>query len=311
MISHDHNFKNIFLDFPRESLDWLLPEAMTHLGAVQSFEFIRQEPKKQKLKDGHLSLDMPILFRFEKGEVVLWLVEFQEDKQKFSIHRLLRYATDLMESHPKARVVPTVLFTRREKWKKTVARELESRLGDRVFLHFEYQLVRLFDYEAQDHYDVPNPVVKILLPKMHYRPEERGKVIRKAWVGLYQLTSLAMFDKYVDFIDTYAAISEDEKEALLKEITEEEDTVMLAQHIKEKGIQEGVILGREEGILLGEKKGRVEGSLVTLRAMVVNASRQGLAEDMIARIAGLDVASVKKILNHEKVDIPLDKLGLN
>jgi hypothetical protein len=32
---------------------------------------------------------------------------------------------------------------------------------------------------------------------------------------------------------------------------------------------------------------------------------------MIARIAGLDVASVKKILNHEKVDIPLDKLGLN
>jgi hypothetical protein len=45
--------------------------------------------------------------------------------------------------------------------------------------------------------------------------------------------------------------------------------------------------------------------------MVMNASRQGLPEDMIARIAGLDVASVKKILNHEKVDIPLDKLGLN
>jgi len=209
------------------------------------------------------------------------------------------------------RVVPTVLFTRREKWKKAVARELESRLGDRVFLHFEYQLVRLFDYEAQDHYDVPNPVVKILLPKMHYRPEERGKVIRKAWVGLYQLTSLAMFDKYVDFIDTYAAISEDEKEALLKEITEEEDTVMLAQHIKEKGIQEGVILGREEGVILGRQEGVVMGRQEGIRAMVMNASRQGLPEDMIARIAGLDVASVKKILNHEKVDIPLDKLGLD
>ncbi|MDY0164786.1 MAG: hypothetical protein RBR60_16270, partial [Desulfobotulus sp.] len=105
------------------------------------------------------------------------------------------------------------------------------------------------------------------------------------------------------FIDTYAAISEDEKEALLQEITEEEDTVMLAQHIKEKGIQEGVVLGREEGVILGRQEG--------IRAMVMNASRQGLPEDMIARIAGLDVASVKKILNHEKVDIPLDKLGLN
>ncbi|MCW7755502.1 hypothetical protein OOT00_16120, partial [Desulfobotulus sp. H1] len=226
-----------------ESLDWLLPEAMKHLGPVQSFEFIRQEPKKPKLTDGHLSLDMPILFRFKEAEVILWLVEFQEDKQKFSIHRLLRYATDIMESHPKARVVPTVLFTRRGKWKKDVTRKLESRLGDRVFLLFEYQLVRLFDYEARDHYTVSNPVVKILLPKMNHRPEERGRVIREAWVGLYQLTSLAMFDKYVDFIDTYAAISEDEKEALLQEITEQEDTVMLAQHIKEKGIQEGVIMG--------------------------------------------------------------------
>ena len=69
---------------------------------------------------------------------------------------------------------------------------------------------------------------------------------------------------------------------------------MLAQHIKEEGIQEGFIMGRQEGI----------------RAMVVNASMQGLPEDMIARIAGLDVASVKKILNNEKVKIPLDKLGL-
>ncbi|TYT74494.1 hypothetical protein [Desulfobotulus mexicanus] len=310
MISHDHNFKNIFLDFPKESLSWLLPEAMKHLGPVQSFEFIRQEPKKRKLKDGYLSLDMPILFRFKEAAVVLWLVEFQEKKQKFSIHQLLRYTTDMMESHPNARVVPTVLFTRREKWKKDVARELESRLGDRVFLHFEYQLVRLFDYQARDHYNVSNPVVKILLPKMNYRPEERSRVIREAWVGLYQLTSLAMFDKYVDFIDTYVDISEDEREALLREITEQEDTVMLAQHIKEKGIQEGVIMGRQEGVIMGRQEGVIMGRQEGIRAMVVNASRQGLPEDMIARIAGLDVTSVKKILNNEKVKIPLDKLGL-
>jgi len=29
MISHDHNFKNIFLDFPKESIACLLPEDMS------------------------------------------------------------------------------------------------------------------------------------------------------------------------------------------------------------------------------------------------------------------------------------------
>jgi hypothetical protein len=48
-----------------------------------------------------------------------------------------------------------------------------------------------------------------------------------------------MFDKYVDFIDVYAGIREDEREAIFREITEQEDTIMLAQYIKDKGFQEG------------------------------------------------------------------------
>ena len=31
---------------------------------------------------------MPILFRFAYGALLLWLVEFQEDKDKFSIYRV-------------------------------------------------------------------------------------------------------------------------------------------------------------------------------------------------------------------------------
>ena len=85
-ISHDHNFKNLLLDFPTECLDWILPDATKKWGKVWNFEFIRQEPKKDKLSEAHLSLDMPILFYFEQKKVILWLVEFQEDKEKFSIY---------------------------------------------------------------------------------------------------------------------------------------------------------------------------------------------------------------------------------
>jgi hypothetical protein len=96
-----------------------------------------------------------------------------------------------------------------------------------------------------------NPVVKILMPRMNYAPEERLEVIRQAYRGLFELTAPMMFDKYVDFIDVYAGIREDEREAIFREITEQEDTVMLAQYIKDKGFQEGKLEGWKDGELDG------------------------------------------------------------
>lgn len=32
MQSHDHNFKYVFLDFPRKALTWLLPETLQEQG---------------------------------------------------------------------------------------------------------------------------------------------------------------------------------------------------------------------------------------------------------------------------------------
>lgn len=259
MESHDHNFKNVFLDFPKEALEWLAPETFEVFGGLKDLEFVRQEPKKRKLKDAHLALDMPILFNFESGQVLLWLVEFQEDKRRFSIYRLLRYTTDLMEAYPRATLIPTVLFTRRGKWRKNVVRKIGSHLGGRTYLHFEYQMVRLFDFNARDYYENPNPIVKILMPRMNYTPEERPEVIRQAYLGLYQLVTPMLFDKYVDFIDVYAGVQEDEREELYLAIAEKEETTMLAQYIKEKGFKEGVQQGIQQGIREGIMAGLIEG----------------------------------------------------
>ncbi|GAB6059425.1 DUF4351 domain-containing protein [Desulfonatronum parangueonense] len=247
--SHDHNFKNVFLDFPRESLELFYPQALELYGELREIIFVRQEPRKHHLADPGLALDMPILFRFARGSLLLWLVEFQEDKGKFSIYKLLRYATDLMEAHPDAVVIPTVLFTDRKAWRKDVPRKLESRLGTATFLHFEYVHLKLFALQAKDYYNVNNPVAKILMPKMQYPQSERLEVLRHAYLGLYQLASRAHFEKYVDFIDVYADVQPEEQKALYDDIIEHKETAMLAQYIKNLGRDEG----RDEGEVLGRQ----------------------------------------------------------
>ena len=291
-IPHDHNFKNILLDFPVESLQFFFPNALEKWGAVQKITFVRQEPKKHQHSDANLVLDMPILFRFEERSLLLWLVEFQEEKSRFSIHKLMRYTVDLMEAHPDATVVPTVLFTDRKQWAKSVLRQLESRVDEQLFVYFRYIYCKLFDFNARSFYTVNNPVVKILLPKMNYEPDERTEVIRQAYTGLFHLAALSLFEKYVAFIDLYADVKPEEQRQLCHELIQHEETAMLAEYLKD--------MGRKEG----EQRGELKGSYKKMVAMIRNADKQGLPIDMIAQIAQIDVDSVKKILNNEQIDVP-------
>ncbi|MDM8543943.1 hypothetical protein QUF90_22945 [Desulfococcaceae bacterium HSG9] len=251
-ISHDQNFKNLFIDFPEDALKWLLPQVLQAYGDVRNIEFIRQESKKHRLNDSYRALDLPILFTFEHLQIILWLVEFQEDKHKFSVYKLLHYVTDMMEAHPKAVVVPTVLFTDRRKWREDVDLKLKSELCGETFLQFKYLKIKLYNYHARDYYHSDNPLIKILLPKMKYMPDERTEVIIQAYKGLFQLATPMLFDKYVDFIDIYAEVLEEEREHIVSELNTKKETVMLAQYIKDKGIQEGIEKGIPQGVLLGE-----------------------------------------------------------
>jgi len=73
------------------------------------------------------------------------------------------------------------------------------------------------------------------------------------------------FDKYVDFIDIYAEISEEEKDDLYRELSENEETVMLAQYIRNKGFEEGIQQGIEQGLEQGVHRGMATTLKRTLR----------------------------------------------
>jgi len=62
---------------------------------------------------------------------------------------------------------------------------------------------------------------------MNYKKDERIEVIRHAYSGLFQLASRMLFDKYVDFIDVYAEVSEQEQKSLYHEIIQHKETAML------------------------------------------------------------------------------------
>ena len=112
-----------------------------------------------------------------------------------------------------------------------------------------YVFCKLFDFNARDYYNINNPVVKILLPKMNYKKDERIEVIRQAYSGLFQLVSHGLFDKYVDFIDVYAKVSKEEQENLYHKIIQRKETIMLAQYIRDKGMQQGIIQTTKENII--------------------------------------------------------------
>ena len=89
---------------------------------------------------------------------------------------------------------------------------------------------------------------------MAYKKDERAEVIRQAYAGLFQLASIGLFYKYVDFIDAYAEINEQEQKTLYQEIIQHKETVMLAQYIREKGMQQGM----QQGIVQAARENIIE-----------------------------------------------------
>ncbi len=135
------------------------------------------------------------------------------------------------------------MFTDRKKWRKNVDKKVINEIGGRTFLYFEYQFIKLFELEAKDFYNYSNPVVKVLLPKMNYPPEERFEVISQAYKGLFELASRSLFERYIDFIDIYAEVEPKERETICNKLEKRKETEMLAQYIEEKGIQKGIEKG--------------------------------------------------------------------
>jgi hypothetical protein len=247
MNMHDQNFKNLILDYPRESLAFFAREETGDDLNQARIIPIRQEQLKERLGDRFRELDVPLLVEWPNGnrEAILFVFEEETKAKLFSIHRLAHYCLDLAELMKTERVIPVVIFL------NSGSRKTSLRLGGdkHSYLKFHYLSCDLKRLSAHDHKDSNNIIARINLPNMYYHKQERLEIYQAAQLGLLQIEPNPNKQrKYIDFIDFYADLSEQEiLEYRTHYLNKEGELMGLAQTLRQEGRQEGHQEGRQEG----------------------------------------------------------------
>ena len=113
-VSHDQNFKNLILDYPRQALAFFAPEEAPGPEDDVSILPVRQEQLQERLGQRFHELDTPLRVDWADGrrEAVVFALEEETDGGRFSAHRLARYCLDVAELFDTDRVVPVSIFLR-------------------------------------------------------------------------------------------------------------------------------------------------------------------------------------------------------
>ena len=251
-MSHDHNFKNLILDYPHQAIGFFAAVEAQAVDAGARILPIREEQLKERLGERFRELDVPLLVEWPDGRraALLFVFEEETDPDRFSIHRLAHYCLDLAELYATDRVVPVVIFLHPGGFSTRLVLGSETR----GYLDFRYIACALKQIPARDHLHSTNLVARLNLPNMAYAPEDKLLVYAQALRGLVQLEpSTEKRLKYVDFIDIYADLDDNERQ-LYTQLYPQEVTTMagFAQRFTEKGREEGRQEGRQEGLQRGE-----------------------------------------------------------
>jgi len=169
----------------------------------------------------------------------------------------LHYCLDLAELLKTDRVVPVVVFLRGG------CGRTELVLGGEhhSYLNFRYLACALAELPFERYRYSDNIVVRLNLPNMMYRREQRVEVYAHAVRGLTTLEPDPEKQlKYLEFIDIYSGLDDNELTRYQQEYPEEAETMTtFAERFIQQGKQEGRQEGRQEGKQEGRQEGRREG----------------------------------------------------
>jgi hypothetical protein len=296
-MSHDQNFKNLILDYPRQALAFFAEVEAADLPAEVRITPVRQEQLQERLGERFRELDVPLLVEWPNGDraALLFVLEEESDPERFSIHRLVHYCTDLAELCQTDRVVPVVIFLRGGPKR----RSLELRSDRHIYLSFNFIACELGGLPYRRYRDSQNLVARLNLPNMRYSPEDRVDVYAAAVRGLSTLEPDPERQlKYVDFIDIYSALDDNERQRYEREYQQEAKIMStFFQRVREESAREGELRGEQRGKQRGE-------ALVLLRQMRLKFG--DVPEDVQRRIEQTDADTLltwsERILTAERVE---------
>ncbi len=89
MLSHDQNFKNLFIDYPLQALRFFALSEARHIDETAKITPVRQEQLQDRLGEHYQELDCPLLVDWpdQRREALLFVLEEETDPTRFSIHR--------------------------------------------------------------------------------------------------------------------------------------------------------------------------------------------------------------------------------
>ena len=260
-VSHDQNFKNLIVEYPRAALEFLAPEEAPREDDAVRVMPVREEQLQGRLGGRYRRLDVPLLAKWGDGRraAILFAIEEESDRRRFSPYRLAHYCLDLADMFDNTRVVPVVVFLRSGAGPGPLTLGTERR----PYLTFDYLACSLGDMPAEDWLDSGNVVARVNLPNMR-RPAGLGKVDVYAYAvrGLLDLEpDPDRRAKYIDFIDIYAELTDNERRRYRQRHPEESSIMVgLNQRARDEGRREGRRDGRREG----RREGRAEGERTVL-----------------------------------------------
>ncbi len=263
--SHDQNFKNLILDYPRQALAFFAPSEAASIDDTARITPIRQEQLKNRLGDRFHELDVPLLVEWPDGRrmALLFLLEEESDPRRFSIHRLGHYCLDLAELCQTERIVPVVIFL---KGSPRIRKHLQLGSEHCVFLSFRYLYRILDELPAEKFKDSGNIVARLNLPNMAYSRQAIVDIYVQALRGLLQLEpDQEKRLKYMDFVDIYSQLDDNEKQLFSEKYPQEKQTMMTwSERMRAEGREQGILQGMQIGEQRGVQQGMQQGELTVL-----------------------------------------------
>lgn len=221
-----------------------------------------------------------------RREAILFVLEEESVTSRFSIRRLAHYCLDLTDLLKTDRVVPIVIFLHSGNYDNA----LELGTENQTFLSFNYIECNLYKLAAELYLDSNNIVARLNLPLMRYNQREKVKVYASAVDGLVTLEDRIDHQrKYIDFIDCYANLNEQQLESYKSQYVEHSKQKEYIMGLLQQSFKEGEatlfmhLLEEKFGTLENELSDRIKSAdSKTLREWSVNLLKAKRVEDVFA-----------------------------
>jgi len=191
-------------------------------------------------------------------------------------------------------VVPVAIFLRTA---ERAPASLVLGTERRPYLRFEYLACRLAETPAERWLDSDNVVARVNLPNMRRAGVDLDRVVPRAVGGLLEREADgARRAKYLEFIDIYAGLTDNELRRYRRRHPEEGSIVTgFFQRARDEGRAEGIERGLEQGIERGLEQGIERGLEQGIERGRAEGERAVLARQLRRRFGRLPPEAAERL----------------